>query len=171
MESRKEKAMELFKKGYNCSQSVVLAYSDVLGLDWDTAAKMSASFGGGFGRLRHVCGTVSGMAMVAGMITASSDPKDTEQKKENYEMMQKLAKEFEKQNGSIICRELLGLDGGQTTVSEKYRTGAAPEPRSSEYYKKRPCPELVGQACEILEHMLFGPAETENGPDPAKQPD
>ena len=81
MESRREKAIELFKKGYNCSQSVVLAYVDVLGLDWDQAAKMSASFGGGLGRLRHVCGTVSGMAMVAGMITASSDPEDKEQKK------------------------------------------------------------------------------------------
>ncbi len=162
MESRKEKAIELFKKGYNCSQSVVLAYADMLGLDWDLAAKMSASFGGGLGRLRHVCGTVSGMAMVAGMITASSDPKDKEQKKENYEMIQKLTKEFERQNGSIICRELLGLDGGQTTVAEGYRTGAVPEPRSSEYYKKRPCPELVGQACEILDQMLFGAAEEGN---------
>ncbi len=162
MESRKEKAIELFKKGYNCSQSVVLAYADVLGLDWDVAAKMSASFGGGLGRLRHVCGTVSGMAMVAGMITASSDPEDKEQKKENYEMIQKLTKEFEKQNGSIICRELLGLDGGRTTVSEEYRTGAVPEPRSSEYYKKRPCPELVGQACEILDHMLFDLEEEGN---------
>ena len=101
----------------------------------------------------------SGMAMVAGMITASSDPEDKEQKKENYEMIQKLAKEFEKQNGSIICRKLLGLDGEKTTVSEEYRTGAVPEPRSFEYYKKRPCPELVGQACEILDHMLFDPAD------------
>ena len=154
MESRKEKAIELFKKGYNCSQSVVLAYADELGLDWDMAAKMSASFGGGLGRLRHVCGTVSGMAMVAGMITASSDPKDKEQKKENYEMIQKLTKEFEKQNGSIICRELLGLDKKKSSVSEEYRTGSTPEPRTEEYYKKRPCLNLIGDACDVLAEIF-----------------
>lgn len=155
MESRKEKAMKLFEQGYNCSQSVVLAYADVLGLDWDQAAKMSASFGGGLGRMRHVCGSVSGMSMVAGMLTATSDPKNTEQKKENYEVVQKLAKEFEERNGSIICRELLGLDTERTSVGEGYRSGAGPEPRTKEYYKKRPCRELVGEACEILEKMLL----------------
>lgn len=155
MESRKEKAMELFSQGYNCSQSVVLAYADVLGLDWDQAAKMSASFGGGLGRMRHVCGSVSGMSMVAGMMTATSDPKNSEQKKENYEVVQKLAKEFENRNGSIICRELLGLDKEENSVGEEYRTGARPEPRTKEYYKKRPCRELVGEACEILEKTLL----------------
>lgn len=156
MESRKEKAMELFTQGYNCSQSVVLAYADVLGLDWEQAAKMSASFGGGLGRLRHVCGTVSGMSMVAGMLTGASNPKDTEQKRENYEVVQKLAKEFEARNGSIICRELLGLDTAKPPVGEKYRDGAAPEPRTAEYYKKRPCVKLVGEACDILESILPG---------------
>ena len=156
MESRKEKAMELFAQGYNCSQSVVLAYADVLGLDWEQAAKLSASFGGGLGRLRHVCGSVSGMAMVAGMLTATSDPTDKEQKKENYEVVQQLAKEFEKRNGSIICRELLGLDDDQkNAVGADYQTGATPEPRTKEYYKKRPCKELVGEACDILENTLL----------------
>ncbi len=156
MESRKEKAMELFAQGYNCSQSVVLAYVDVLGLDWEQAAKLSASFGGGLGRLRHVCGSVSGMSMVAGMLTATADPTDKEQKKENYEVVQQLAKEFEKRNGSIICRELLGLDDDQkNSVGADYRTGATPEPRTKEYYKKRPCKELVGEACEILENTLL----------------
>lgn len=159
MESRKEKAVELFMQGYNCSQSVVLAYADVLGLDWKQAAKMSASFGGGLARLRHVCGTVSGMSMVAGMLTAASDPKDTARKKENYEVVQKLAKEFEARNGSIICRELLGLDTAKPTVGEKYRSGAEPEPRTAEYYKKRPCARLVGEACDILENTLHGVLE------------
>lgn len=162
MESRKEKAVELFSQGYNCSQSVVLAYADVLGLDWEQAAKLSASFGGGLGRMRHVCGSVSGMSMVAGMLTATSDPKNTQQKKENYEIVQRLAKEFEKRNGSIICRELLGLDGAETSVGEGYRSGAAPEPRTKEYYQKRPCKELVGEACEILESALLSPNHGEN---------
>lgn len=156
METRKEKAMELFTKGYNCSQSVVLAYADVLGLDWEQAAKLSASFGGGLGRLRHVCGSVSGMSMVAGMLTATADPEDKEKKKENYETVQKLAAEFERRNGSIICRELLGLEQGKdSVVSDGYQKGAVPEPRTKEYYKKRPCRELVGEACEILENTLL----------------
>ncbi len=162
MKSRKEKAMEFFMQGYNCSQAVVLAYADVLGLDWDAAAKMSASFGGGMARLRQVCGTMSGMAMVAGCLTGTSDPKNAQQKKENYEVVQKLAAEFERRNGSIICRELLGLDTKHSTVGAGYQTGAAPEPRTEEYYKKRPCKNLVGEACEILESFfpnLLEPAE------------
>ncbi|MCM1246042.1 MAG: C-GCAxxG-C-C family protein [Roseburia sp.] len=155
MASRKEKGMELFMQGYNCSQAVVLAFADVLGTEWEQAARMSASFGGGLARLRHVCGTVSGMSMVAGMMTASSDPKNLQKKKENYETVQKLAKEFEKRNGSIICRELLGIGTDKTTVGKEYETGAEPEPRTKEYYDKRPCKELVGEACEILEELLF----------------
>lgn len=155
MTSRKEKGMELFMQGYNCSQAVVLAFADVIGVDQDQVARLSASFGGGLARLRHVCGTVSGMSMVAGMLTASSDPKDTQKKKENYETVQRLAKEFEKRNGSIICRELLGLGTEHTSVSREYRTGATPEPRTKEYYDKRPCKELIGEACEILEEFLI----------------
>lgn len=147
--------MKLFEQGYNCSQSVVLAYADMLGLDWDQAAKMSASFGGGLGRMRYVCGSVSGMSMVAGMLTAASDPKNIEQKRENYDVVQKLAKEFEERNGSIICRELVGLDTEHTSVGEGYRSGSRPEPRTKEYYIKRPCRELVGEACEILEKILL----------------
>lgn len=161
MISRKEKGMELFMQGYNCSQAVVLAFADVIGVDQDQAARLSASFGGGLARLRHVCGTVSGMSMVAGMLTASSDPKDTQKKKENYEMVQRLAGEFEKRNGSIICRELLGLGTEHTSVGKEYREGAAPEPRTKEYYDKRPCKELVGEACEILEDFLFSQVDKE----------
>ncbi len=163
MESRKEKAMELFSQGYNCSQSVVLAYADMLGLDWEQAAKLSASFGGGLGRLRHVCGSVSGMCMVAGMLTATADPTDKETKKENYETVQRLAAEFEKENGSIICRELLGLDKPKSeVVATEYQSGATPEPRTTEYYKKRPCKKLIGQACEILENSLLKGSKYDN---------
>lgn len=92
--------------------------------------------------------------MVAGILTGSSDPKDVNQKKQNYEVVQKLAEEFEKRNGSIICRELLRLDQKSTPVGEGYQSGAEPEPRTEQYYKKRPCVNLVGEACEILENTL-----------------
>lgn len=152
MESRREQAIAHFKEGYNCTQAVVLAHLDLLGIDKEQAMKLCQSFGGGMGRLRQVCGTVSGMFFVAGALTGSGEPRDMESKKTNYEAVQKLAAEFEKKNGSIICATLLGLDrkDGRNTVDKKYQTGAAPEPRTEEYYKKRPCLELIGDACDIL---------------------
>lgn len=152
MKSRREQAIANFKEGYNCTQAVVLAHLDLLGVDKEQALKLCQSFGGGMGRLRQVCGTVSGMFFVAGALTGSGEPKDFESKKTNYEAVQKLAAEFEKKNGSIICATLLGLDrkGGKSAVGENYQTGAAPEPRTAEYYKKRPCLELIGDACDIL---------------------
>lgn len=152
MESRREQAMVYFKQGYNCAQAVVLAHSDLLGISEDQALKLTQSFGGGMGRLRQVCGTVSGMFFVAGALTGSSKPDDLESKKKNYALVQELAAEFEKRNGSIICADLLGLNGNkeQNSVGEEYRRGSTPEPRTKEYYKKRPCVELVGDACDIL---------------------
>lgn len=148
MESRKEKAVQLFKEGYNCSQSVFAAYSDIYGIDEETALKISSSFGGGMGRMREVCGAVSGMFMVAGLETGTVEGKDREGKAHNYEVVQQLAEEYKKQNGSIICRELLGLD-------KKEFTDTNPEERTKEYYKKRPCIELVEQAAEIIERVLL----------------
>ncbi|MCD7826450.1 MAG: C-GCAxxG-C-C family protein [Clostridiaceae bacterium] len=187
MESRKEMAQKLFKEGYNCSQSVFAAYADRYGIDRETALKISASFGGGMGRMREVCGAVSGMFLVAGLETGSTDGKDAAGKKYNYQIVQDLAEEYRKQNGSIICRELLGLvpmsgrapespadAGAQNTAaphtaepagqSAEGETGlkaaefkdTTPEARTKEYYKKRPCMKLVGQACEILEQILYG---------------
>lgn len=152
MESRREQAMSFFKMGYNCTQAVVLAHLDLLGVEKEQALKLCQSFGGGMGRLRQVCGTVSAMFFVAGALTGSSDPRDIEGKKRNYAAVQELAKRFEKKNGSIICATLLGLDRkeGTNTVGEAYRSGSVPEPRTEEYYKKRPCPELIGDACDIL---------------------
>lgn len=144
--NHQERAVELFKNGYNCAQSVFAAYSEALGIPFETALRLSSSFGGGMGRLREVCGAVSGMFMVLGMKRGYSDPNDKEAKKELYRQVQTLAGQFEKKNGSIICRELLGLD---------HRCDVpVPEERTDSYYKKRPCVEMVRCAAEILDQYL-----------------
>jgi len=140
---KKELAMRLFKDGYNCSQAVFGAFADDLGLDFETAVKIASSFGGGMGRMREVCGAVSGMFMAAGLKCGYSSPTDFQSKTEHYKLIQDLAAEFRAENGSIICRELLGLEGKDNNY--------VPSERTNEYYKKRPCEELVGQAAEILE--------------------
>lgn len=141
-----EKAKQLFMEGYNCSQAVFGAFCDECGMDFETAMKLSSSFGGGMGRLREVCGAVSGMFMVAGILYGYDDPKGQNEKTLHYERIQKLAQEFQKENGSIVCRELLGL-------SEK-KSEPAPEKRTEQYYKKRPCPEMVKMAAEIIEQYI-----------------
>lgn len=145
METRQEKAARLFQSGYNCSQSVFAAYCDYYGMDEETALKVSASFGGGMGRMREVCGAVSGMFMVAGLETGTADGKDVAGKQHNYEVVQQLANEFKAISGSIICKELLGLE------PKKEYTDTKPQERNSEYYKKRPCTQLVQDAVEIIE--------------------
>ena len=145
--TRKEKAMQAFVDGYNCSQSVILAFEDLLTIDLSTALKIAAPFGGGMGRLREVCGSVSGMFMVLGFVLGYDDPKDMEGKKILYAHEQELARRFELENGSIVCRDLLGL-----TVKKE---DATPSQRTEEYYKKRPCEELVGISARIIgEKML-----------------
>ena len=149
IEERVEKAKRLFKEGgYNCCQAVVLAYNDILGLDDETAAAVSSGFGGGMGRMREVCGTVSGMTMLAGLMKPASDPSVKDWRTANYALVQKMAGEFRDMNGSIVCKELLGLvPMGSGTPAPK----ESPEPsdRTPEYYKKRPCEELVGIAARI----------------------
>lgn len=154
MESRREQAVKYFKEGYNCTQAVVLAHCDLLGIEKEQALKLSQSFGGGMGRMRQVCGTVSAMFMVAGALTGSANPKDIEGKKKNYDAVQRLAAAFEEKNGSIICKQLLGLETKQSSVRAEFQTGTTPEPRTEEYYKKRPCVRLVGDACDILAEIL-----------------
>ena len=144
--TRKEKAMQSFLDGYNCSQCMILAFEDLLTIDLDTALKIASPFGGGMGRLREVCGSVSGMFMVLGFIYGYNDPKDATGKKDLYTHIQELAKRYEEANGSIICRDLLGL-------TEK-RQDSTPEPRTDAYYKNRPCAEKIGSAAEILEAYL-----------------
>lgn len=148
MEARAEMARAFFKKGYNCCQAVVLAYSDVIGLDEDTIATISSGFGGGYARLREVCGCVSGMTLVAGAALPANVPADMERRGANYKLTQKLAAQYREENGSIICRELLGLEKAQKPEDPM------PSARTSEYYSKRPCPELCACAARILAKTL-----------------
>lgn len=141
-QERAEQAREYFTSGYNCAQSVFLAYRDITGIDEVLAATISAPFGGGMGRLREVCGAVSGMTMVAGFIVPNSQPNDNENKKNCYATVQALAEEFRAENGSIVCRELLGL--------AQQKDDPTPSPRTGEYYKRRPCAEYVAIAARIL---------------------
>lgn len=143
---RAEKGMALFKEGYNCAQAVFLAFADLYGMDESVALKLSSSFGGGMGRLREVCGAVSGMFMVAGVLYGYEDPKDHTAKSDHYARIQELAAKFTEINHSIICRELLGL-------SEK-KSEPVPEKRTEEYYKKRPCEQLVGIAAALMENYI-----------------
>ena len=145
VEQRAEKARQLFHEGYNCAQSVVLAYSDLFNLDPSLAASISAPLGGGMGRLREVCGAVSGMFMIAGLKYGPADPKDHAAKTAHYALVQQLAEKFKQENGSIICRELLGLTGPQ---------GPEPDKRTAQYYQVRPCPEKVASAAGIVEELL-----------------
>lgn len=145
--SEKVKAVELFKEGYNCSQSVFTAFAHRFGIDEETALRISAGLGGGIGRMREVCGAVSGAAMVIGSIASATEGKDDENKQKNYELVREFAERFKDENGSIICRELLGLD-------VKMEESTKPESRTAEYYKKRPCVELVECAAVILEELI-----------------
>ena len=144
--TRREKAENLFLEGYNCAQAVAIAFEDLHGLDRDMIARLSSSFGGGMGRLREVCGSVSGMFMVAGLLYGYDDPKAKEEKTDHYTRIQKLAADFAAETGSIVCRDLLGL-------TEK-KQEPTPEARTEAYYKKRPCKELVGMATEIMDNYI-----------------
>ena len=146
MKTRRELAMEFFLKGYNCSQSIVLAFEDLLPIDKTVLSKLTSSFGGGMGRLREVCGAVSGMFMIAGLLYGYGGPETGQIKSDHYARIQELARRFEERHGSIICRELLGLD--------VHHDAPVPEARTAVYYKKRPCAEIVGDAAEILEQYI-----------------
>lgn len=142
-----EKAKALFTEGYNCAQAVFAAFSDVTGIDFETSVKLSSGFGGGMGRMREVCGAVSGAFMVYDLVCGYSEPGDMESKKRVYADIRELAERFKAQSGgSIVCRELLA--GVETTA------GGEPEQRTAEYYKKRPCPGLVALAADVLDGFL-----------------
>ena len=146
MSRYRERAMELFNQGYNCSQAVFAAFHEEIGMDFDTALKISSSFGGGMGRLREVCGAISGIFMVAGMQYGYTDPKDIYTKEEHYRLIQSMADKFKETNKSLICRELLGL----TEQNKNY----IPDSRTDEYYRKSPCVEFVGDAAEIMHEII-----------------
>ena len=138
------KAAELFVKGYNCAQSVTVAFCDVTGLEESQAAKMAASFGGGMGRLREVCGAVSGMLMVLGQLYGYDTPGDDPSKKALYAQVQELAGKFREENGSIICRELL----------DNPPSDPNPTPRTAEFYRVRPCARMVKVAADLLDAFI-----------------
>ena len=146
VEQRAKQARELFLSGYNCAQSVFIAFRDVAQMSEEMAATVAAPFGGGMGRLREVCGAVSGMTMVAGYLSPNALPNDNENKKRLYSLVQSLAEEFRLENGAIVCRELLGL------VQQK--DDPTPSPRTGEYYKRRPCADYVEIAARIVAEKI-----------------
>lgn len=149
IEERVSLAQENFKLGYNCSQAVVLAFQDILGVDPEILEKLTIGLGGGVGRMREVCGTVSAMAVVAGTLASkkSGSSEIKQQKSETYELVQNLAGKFREENGAIVCRELLGLRTGQTQSH-------VPEDRTAAYYKGRPCEALVGSSARIIAEYI-----------------
>ena len=140
-----QRAEELFREGYNCAQAVFLAFACEK-MDRDEAARLASAFGGGLAGTRNTCGAVSGLAMAYGLLRGYADPQDKEAKRAEYEAVREMTEEFAQQNGSIICRELLGLGRDVNYVP--------PSDRSTEYYKKRPCPKLCACAAGILAQYL-----------------
>ena len=138
------KAAELFLGGYNCAQAVVVAYCDLTGLEESFAAKLASSFGGGMGRMREVCGAVSGMLMVLSYVYGYDTPGDDVSKKRLYGQVQALAAGFREENGSIICREIL----------KNPPSDPNPTPRTAEFYAKRPCAKMVMTAARLLEQFM-----------------
>ena len=155
MEKYSELAVHNFKSGFNCAQSVFLTFAERYKLDSETALRLSSSFGGGMGRLREVCGAVSAMFMIAGLEKGYSEPNNFELKSKHYKLIQKLAGEFKKEFGTIICRELLNLPEGADDP--------IPSIRTQEYYQSRPCEKFIAYAARIIETELLN-KRSENFP-------
>ena len=147
IEDRSRKAREYFRDGYNCCQSVLLAFEDIIGLPKEQIAAIGSGFGGGMGRLREVCGAMSAMTFLSGIILPASDPSDQKKKTENYALVQDFAARFKEENGSIVCRELLQLRTSQ-------KESPAPNERTEQYYTSRPCERIVGSAARIIAEYL-----------------
>ena len=137
-------AAELFENGYNCAQAVAVAFCDVTGLEPKAAAAMASSFGGGMGRMREVCGAVSGMLLIAGILYGYDTPGDDQIKAAHYQRVQEMAAQFRQEAGSIICRDIL----------KNPPSDPSPTPRSPEFYQMRPCTRMVYLAAEILSHYI-----------------
>lgn len=141
-------AGENFKQGYNCAQSVCLAFLENINLDKEVLLRLTSSFGGGMGRMREVCGAVSGMFIIAGLLKGYSETNCDKIKEKHYKLIQDLAEEFKKEHKTIICRELLGLE-------EKQDFSPVPSQRTEKYYKERPCEEFIKTAARIIEKMII----------------
>lgn len=149
LEARVSRAVDYFMQGYGCCQSVVAAFADMYGLDEKLALKIAAGFGGGVGRMRMICGAVSGLVMLIGLEEGETDGANTEGKSHCYKIVQQLLEESRRQNGSIICAEILGLNG-----HEKAANSYVASERTAEYYKKRPCAAKVESAARIFAGYL-----------------
>lgn len=145
-ESKVEEAVQLFKSGCNCCQSVFTPYAGLYGMPKDEALMLTSAMGGGIGRMREVCGAVSAMALVCGYIDGNADPDNQVKKEKIYQRVRDMSDEFARQNGSIICKELLGI--------LEREESAAPSERTEEYYAKRPCVRCIRCAAEIIESTL-----------------
>lgn len=148
MESRVEKAKQLFESGSNCAQAVVGAYADLFNMKFEDAMRASEFLGGGLGRLRRTCGAVSGMCMIASLKLSHGNPSDVDTRAEVYAKTQELVSRFEEINNSSICADLLGQNMPKDT-------GATPEARDANFYKKRPCVECVADCARLLEEFLL----------------
>lgn len=151
MESRVELAVQKFEQGYNCCQAVFATYADLFGMTEEEALKLSSPMGGGIGRMREVCGAVSATALLEGLKEGNTNPVDKEAQGRTYETVRRIADRFKEENGSIICRDLLGI-----AAKEK---SATPSERTKEYYSSRPCTGLVASAARIVEEELFADAQ------------
>ena len=148
MSRHAEQARENFLKGYNCAQAVAIAFSEEMGKSEEEMAKLASSFGGGMGKMREVCGAVSGALLVYGALRGNSDPADGEAKKQHYAKVQEFAARFKAEHETIICRELL------KNIALKKENTSEPEERTPEYYRTRPCVRFVETAAQALEEML-----------------
>ena len=147
---RVQGAVECFMQGYGCCQSVICAFADIYGIDSTTAKKIGAGFGGGVGRMRMMCGAVSGIVTLVGLDCGQTEGSDREGKAACYKVVQDLLGVFKQRNGSVICAELLGLNGCPV-VKNTY----IPDQRNAEYYKKRPCAQKVESAARVFAEYLL----------------
>lgn len=147
MQSRVDKAVETFEAGFSCAQAVFVTYADLFGMDKETALKLASPMGGGIGRMREVCGAVSAMALLAGLKDGNTDPADEEGRERIYLLVREMSDRFRDENGSIICRELLGIKTREQS--------AKPDVRTQEYYESRPCSRLVASAAKLVEEILL----------------
>lgn len=148
-DNRVQKAVELFMQGYNCSQSVFLAFADLYGMDEDMAKRVSAGFGGGVGRMRMMCGAVSGTVMLAGLDAGQTEGNDRKGKADCYAVVQGFVNKFKDENGSVICAELLGMKGCKVVKNSNI-----PDERNAEYYRVRPCSQKVENAARLFAEYL-----------------
>ncbi len=147
LESRVEEAVRRFESGYNCAQAVFATYADLFGMNETDALKIASPMGAGVGRMREMCGAVSAMALLEGLKEGNTDPVDKQAQGRTYETVRTMCDSFAERNGSMICRELLGI-----AAREK---SAVPSERTTAYYGTRPCAGYVRCAAELVEKHLL----------------